>query len=66
MHQLFAQPERPGISTQVIQEEEETIYADTNQAFTLKDLVGALDRVSHPTEIEDIPLPFDPDDYPVV
>ena len=65
---LDALPEHPWISTQVIQEEREreTIYADTNQVLTFKDLASALDRISHPTEIEEIPLPFDPDDYPVV
>jgi hypothetical protein len=52
----------------VLQKEEEleTIHVDTNQGLSFKDLVSALDRISRPTEIEDIPLPFDPDDYPVV
>jgi len=61
-------PENPYIPSQIIQEEEEqeTIYADTNRALSFKDLVSALDRISHSTEREDIPLPFDPDDYPVV
>jgi hypothetical protein len=67
-HQSVVSPEGTWISTEVIQEkeEQEQIYADTNQTMTLKDLAGALDRISRPTEIEDIPLPFDPDDYPVV
>ncbi len=66
-YQPVVSPEGPWISTPVIQQGEvETIYADTNQTMTLKDLAGALDRISRPTEIEDIPLPFDPDDYPVV
>jgi len=66
-HQLVALPESPWISTEVIQEEErETIRADTDRALSFKDLVSALDRISRPTEMEDIPLPFDPDDYPVV
>lgn len=58
----------PWVSIQVLQEEEEleTIHVDTNQGLSFKDLVSALDRISRPTEIEDIPLPFDPDDYPVV
>lgn len=65
---LIALLEHPRTSTQVIQEEEEreTIYADTNQVLTFRDLANALDRISRPTEVEDIPLPFDPDDYPVV
>ena len=46
-------------------ENENSIYADTNQALTFQDLARALDRISQPTEIEDTPLPFDPDDYPV-
>jgi hypothetical protein len=56
------------ISTRVIQgeEEPEIIHADTNQGLSFRDLVNALDKISHPTEKEDVPLPFDPDDYPVV
>ncbi len=67
-YELVAPPESPWMTAQVIPEEEEqeTIRADTNQALSFKDLVSALDRISRPTEIEDIPLPFDPDDYPVV
>jgi len=65
-YQPVVSPESPWISTPIIQEEEETIYADTNQSLTFKDLVNVLDRISHPTEVEEIPLPFDPDDYPVV
>ncbi len=65
---LVTPPESPWMSTQAIQEEKEweTIRADTNRALSFKDLVSALDRISRPTEMEDIPLPFDPDDYPVV
>lgn len=63
---LFAPPESSWMTTQVIREEQETIRADIAQALSFKDLVNALDRISRPTEIEDIPLPFDPDDYPVV
>ncbi len=47
-------------------EDEEIIYADTNYQLSLKDMAEALDRISQPTQVEDIPLPFDPDDYPVV
>ena len=46
-------------------ENENSIYADTNQALTFQDLARALDRISQLTEIEDTPLPFDPDDYPL-
>ncbi len=63
---LFAPPESSWMTTQVIREEQETIRADTAQALSFKDLVNALDTISRPTEVEDIPLPFDPDDYPVV
>jgi hypothetical protein len=53
-------------STEFMQREQETIRADTSQSLSFRDLVNALDRISRPTEMEDIPLPFDPDDYPVV
>jgi hypothetical protein len=67
-YRLSDLPGNPWIPIQVVQEEEEqeTIYADTNQTLSFKDLVTALDRISSPTAIEDVPLPFDPDDYPVV
>ncbi len=67
-YELVTPPESPWMAIQLIREEEgqETIRADTNRALSFKDLVSALDRISRPTEIEDIPLPFDPDDYPVV
>jgi hypothetical protein len=59
---------QPWMPTQVTQEREgqEAIRADTNQILSFKELVNVLDRISHPTEVEEIPLPFDPDDYPVV
>ncbi len=67
-YELVAPSESPWMPIQVIPEEEEqeTIRADTNQALSFKGLASLLDRISRPTEIEDIPLPFDPDDYPVV
>lgn len=46
-------------------ENENSIYADTNQELTFQDLARTLDRISQLTEIEDMPLPFDPDDYPL-
>ena len=45
---------------------QEIIYADTDQPMTMQQLAAALDRISAPTQAEDTPLPFDPDDYPVV
>lgn len=46
-------------------ENENSIHADTNQELTFQDLARTLDRISQLTEIEDTPLPFDPDDYPL-
>lgn len=63
---LLVMPGSPWTSEQVIQEEKETVRADTTRALSFGELVNALDRISRPTEIEDVPLPFDPDDYPVV
>jgi len=66
-HQLVALPESPWISTEVIQEEErETIRADTDRALSFYELLSALDKISRPMEVEDVPLSVDPDDYPVV
>jgi len=67
-YELVTPPKIPWMAIQAIrkEEEQETIHADTNRALSFKDLVSALDRISRPTEREDIPLPFDPDDYPVV
>jgi hypothetical protein len=48
------------------EEEQEIIRADTNRALSFQELLDALDRISRPTEMEDIPLSVDPDDYPIV
>jgi hypothetical protein len=56
-------------STYVIQQEEEElgpIRADTDRAFSFNELLYALDRISRPMEIENIPLSVDPDDFPIV
>src|SRR5260221_10281365 len=47
-------------------EDENIIYADSDYTLSLKDMADALDRISRSTQVEDTPLPFDPDDYPVV
>src|SRR5258708_4927416 len=47
-------------------EEPEIIHADTDRASSPEELAKALDIISHLTEVKDTPLPFDPDDYPVV
>jgi hypothetical protein len=66
-YQPIALPESPWISTEVIQEEErETIHADTDRALSFDELLSALDKISRPMEVEDVPLSVDPDDYPVV
>ncbi len=54
------------LSPQVIQERQETIRADTDRAMSFGELLNALDRISRPVEMEEVPLSVDPDDYPVV
>jgi hypothetical protein len=48
------------------EEEPETITADTAQSLSFEDLVNALDKISEPTTVIDVLLPFDPDDFTVV
>lgn len=47
-------------------EDESPIHADTDQALNFQELVRAFDAMTIPTQVADTPLPFDPDDYPVV
>lgn len=47
------------------EEEQEVITADIDRPLTFEELVNALDVISKPTEISDVPLTVDPDDYPV-
>lgn len=45
--------------------EQEIIHADTDKALTDDELISALDKISHPSEVEDMSLSVDPDDYPL-
>jgi hypothetical protein len=56
--------ERP-IRRQLVASEEEPIVADSDRPRTTDELSRALDRLSHPTAKESVPLGFDPDDYPL-
>lgn len=56
---------RDAMKAAKIKEKAEIISRDTDQTPSAEDLVSALDRISEPVEEESVPLPFDPDDYPV-
>lgn len=43
----------------------EMVVADTNRVLSTSEMARMLDSVSRPTKRESVPLPFDPDDYPL-
>ena len=57
---------REGLVRTVMSDPERMARVEAHRASVAAELAAILDRFTKPTEREDVPITFDPDDYPLI